>query len=240
MSNDKKFVSYLRVSTAKQGRSGLSIEAQRQAVADLLNGNGSKIVDEFVEEESGRNNDRPQLKQAIATARLHGAKLVVAKLDRLARDAGFLLSLRDSGVEFVAADLPEANRLAVGVLAVVAEDEAERISQRIKDALAAKKARGEPLGNPDTLPKDPERRREVAQEGARASAKVRSERADRRARDLAPILKEIREEGSTSLREIAAGLNERGIPTARDSKWTASAVKRVLDRLEKLHENGGD
>lgn len=237
MSSDKKFVSYLRVSTEKQGRSGLSIEAQRQAVADLLNGNGGwSLVAEFVEVESGRNNDRPELKKAIATARLHGARLVVAKLDRLARDAGFLLSLKDSGVDFVAADLPEANRLTVGVLAVVAEDEAERISRRIKEALAAKKARGKKLGNPATLPKDRTRRREVAQKGARASAEARSARADQRALDLEPIIGEIREEGATSLREIATGLDERGIPTARGSTWTASAVNRVLDRLERLNE----
>src|SRR4051794_13540802 len=118
-----KFVSYLRVSTAKQGRSGLGLEAQRQAVAEHLNGGRWTLVAEHVEVESGRRNDRPALAKALADCRIHGATLIVAKLDRLSRNAAFLLTLRDSGVQFVAADMPQANALTVGILAVVAEAE---------------------------------------------------------------------------------------------------------------------
>lgn len=228
MPNNKDFVAYYRVSTAHQRRSGLGLAAQRKAVEDLLNGNGSRIVAEFTEVESGRNPARPQLERAIATARLHGAALIVAKLDRLARDAAFLLSLRDAGVDFVAADMPEANRLTIGILALVAEQEADAISKRTKEALAAAKARGQKLGNPENLD-DAARAK-----GRKVSAEIRAARADRRALDLAPIIGEIREEGGSSLREIATGLDEREIPTARGETWTASAVKRVIDRLQRL------
>lgn len=230
VSSDKKFVAYYRVSTERQGRSGLGLEAQRQAVADLLNGNGGReLVAEFTEVESGKSSARPELEKAIATANLHSARLIVAKLDRLARDAAFLLSLRDTGVDFVAADMPDANRLTVGILAVVAEEERRAISERTKAALAAARARGTELGgHPERLST------QDRQKGGRISGEVRSARADRRATHLAPILDEIQTEGATSLREIAASLDERGIPTARGSTWTASAVKRVLDRLEQL------
>lgn len=228
LSNDKAFVAYYRVSTDRQGRSGLGLDAQRKAVEDFLNGNGSNIVAEFTEVESGKNAARPELAKAIAAARLHGARLIVAKLDRLARDAAFLLSLRDSGVDFIAADMPDANRLTVGILAMVAEAEREAISERTKAALAAAKERGVKLGNPEHLT-DADRAK-----GREVSREIRSARADQRALDLAPIIDEIREEGASSLREIAAALDDRGIPTARGSTWTAAAVRRVLKRLEKL------
>lgn len=225
--NEKRwFVAYYRVSTEKQGRSGLGLEAQRKAVEDLLNGNGGwELVAEFTEIESGKSADRPELEKAIAAARIHGARLIVAKLDRLARNAAFLLSLRDAGVDFVAADMPDANRLTVGILAVVAEDEAQRISKRTKEALAAAKARGVKLGNPENLTDEARRK------GARVSAEVRSERANQRAADLRPIIQGLREKGAESLHALARGLNEEGIPTARECAWTPTAVKRVLDRL---------
>src|ERR1043166_3975169 len=125
-----KFVSYLRVSTARQGRSGLGIEAQRQAVDDFLNGGNWKLVKEFVEVESGKKADRPELAKAFQLCRLIGAKLVIAKLDRLSRDAHFLLGLEKAGVDFVAADMPAANRLTVGIMAMVAEEERRLISAR--------------------------------------------------------------------------------------------------------------
>src|SRR6476620_4507750 len=137
-----RFIAYQRVSTAQQGRSGLGLEAQRQGVADYLDGGAWTLVAEYTEVESGKRADRPELAKALAACRAHRAVLVIAKLDRLSRNAAFLLNLRDAGVEFVAADMPDANRLTVGIMAMVAEDEADRISARTTAALAAAKARG--------------------------------------------------------------------------------------------------
>ena len=139
-------MAYYRVSTPKHGRSGLGLEAQRHAVEGYLNGGDWQIVGEFTEIETGKRADRPALAKALAMCRLHGARLVIAKLDRLSRNAHFLLGLKESGVDFVAADMPNANRLTVGIMAMVAEDEAQRISQRTKDALATAKRRGVKLG----------------------------------------------------------------------------------------------
>ena len=146
-----RFVSYLRVSTDRQGRSGLGLEAQRKAVDDFLNGGRWKLIAEFVEVESGKRDDRPKLAEALALCRLHNAVLVIAKLDRLSRDAHFLLGLQKAGVRFVAADMPEANEMVVGIMAVVAQAERKMISARTKAALAAAKARGKRLGNPGNL-----------------------------------------------------------------------------------------
>src|SRR5919205_517927 len=140
------FVSYLRVSTARQGRSGLGLEAQRQAVTDFLNGGNWHLAAEVVEVESGKRNDRPKLAEALRLCRLHGAVLIIAKLDRLARNVAFISNLMESRVEFTAVDFPQANRLTVHILAAVAEHEREMISQRTKAALAAAKARGTQLG----------------------------------------------------------------------------------------------
>src|SRR6516225_5307917 len=141
-----KWISYLRVSTDRQGKSGLGLEAQRSAVADYLNGGKWSLVKEFKEIESGKRADRPMLAEAIKACRVYGAKLVIAKLDRLSRDAHFLLGLEKAGVDFVAVDMQNANRLTVGIMAMVAEDEGRRISARTKDALAAAKRRGKKLG----------------------------------------------------------------------------------------------
>ena len=143
---DGRFVSYLRVSTQRQGRSGLGLEAQRKAVADYLNGGRWRLVSELIEVESGANANRPKLAEALALCRSHRATLVVAKLDRLARDAHFLLGLQKAGVDFVAADMPSANRMTVGIMALVAEEERRMISARTKAALAAAKVRGVKLG----------------------------------------------------------------------------------------------
>src|SRR5258706_12162978 len=143
---DGKWISYLRVSTDRQGKSGLGIEAQRNSVAEYLNGGNWSLVKEYVEVESGKRTDRPMLAEAIKACRAYGAKLVIAKLDRLSRDAHFLLGLEKAGIDFVAADMPNANRLTVGIMAMVAEEERRMISKRTKEALAAAKARGVKLG----------------------------------------------------------------------------------------------
>src|SRR6478752_9170661 len=140
------FVAYYRVSTARQGRSGLGLDAQRKAVTDFLNGGSWELSSEFVEIESGKANDRPQLEQALATCELSGATLVVAKLDRLSRNLAFLAKLQESGARFVAADMPEANELTIHIMAAVAQAERKAISVRTKEALAAAKARGVKLG----------------------------------------------------------------------------------------------
>jgi len=228
MATNGKFVAYYRVSTQKQGRSGLGLEAQRHAVADYLNGGDWKIVGEFTEVESGKRSDRPQLAKAMAMCRLHGAKLVIAKLDRLSRNAHFLLGLQESGVDFVAADMPNANQLTVGIMAVVAQDEAKRISERTKAALAAAKKRGAKLGGfRGAVPTA--RMRKLSAEALQA-------RTQARAADLAPIVKDLQAAGKTSLRAIAAGLNEQGIPTARGGEWSAVQVMRVLERLDPFRE----
>jgi len=144
-----KFVSYLRVSTKRQGESGLGLEAQRKAVSDFLNGGNWQLVEELVEVESGKHDhNRPALHKALEACKVYGATLVIAKLDRLSRDAHFLLGLQKAGVKFVAADMPEANEMVVGIMALVAQAERRMISERTKAALQAAKARGVKLGNP--------------------------------------------------------------------------------------------
>ena len=224
MATSGKFVAYYRVSTQKQGRSGLGLEAQRHAVAEFLNGGDWKIVGEFTEVESGKRADRPELARALAMCRLRGAKLVIAKLDRLSRNAHFLLGLQEAGVDFVAADMPNANQLTVGIMAVVAQDEAKRISERTKAALQAAKKRGVTLGGFRGYVPTARMRK--------LSAEALKERGDARAADLAPIIKELQAAGKTSLRAIAAGLNEAGIPTARGGEWSSPQVMRILERLD--------
>lgn len=181
-------------------------------------------MSEFTEVESGKVNDRPQLAAALATCRIHGATLVVAKIDRLSRDAAFLLTLRDAGVDFVAVDMPEANRMTVGIMAVIAEHEREMISSRTRAALAAAKRRGVVLGNPANL--DNRARRQ----GTLASAKVRGASATQRSQDLAGIILPLQERGA-SLRQIMRELEAQEIPTARGGAWTPTAVRRVLARV---------
>ena len=212
------------VSTSRQGRSGLGLEAQRKTVEDYLNGGHWKLVKEFVEVESGKKDDRPVLAEAIKACRQYGAKLVIAKIDRLSRDAHFLLGLEKAGIDFVAADMPNANRLTVGIMAMVAQEERRMISERTKAALAAAKARGVKLGNywkNPTLPPNA---------GKLGNAAMKR-KADARAADLAPIIAELQAAGAMSLRAIAAALNERGIPTARGvGIWSAAQVMSVLAR----------
>jgi DNA invertase Pin-like site-specific DNA recombinase len=217
-----KFISYLRVSTQRQGKSGLGLEAQREAVSGYLNGGTWELVQEILEIESGRRNDRPELVRALSLCRLHGATLLVAKLDRLARNVAFISALMEAGVDFEAVDLPQANRLTVHIMAAMAEHEAGAISVRTKAALAAAKARGTKLGgyrwNIQT----------VASKGNAESIKVRSAKATRRAADLLPVIGDLRAKGAISLHQFAAGLNEHGIKTARGGQWSAVQVQRIL------------
>jgi len=219
-----KWISYLRVSTDRQVKSGLGIEAQRNAVDEFLNGGSWSLVKEYTEVESGKRTDRPKLDDAIKACRAYGAKLVIAKLDRLSRDAHFLLGLEKAGIDFVAADMPNANRLTVGIMAMVAEEERRMISRRTKDALAAAKRRGTRLGGDRGV---------VPSKAARAKAvEAVKARADSRAADLAPIIKDLQAAGAESLRAIAAGLNAAGIPTPRGAgEWSATQVQRTLARL---------
>jgi DNA invertase Pin-like site-specific DNA recombinase len=215
-----KFVAYYRVSTHRQGRSGLGLDAQRTAVRDYLNGGEWNLVSEFTEIESGKINDRPELMKALMACRIHGATLVIAKLDRLSRDAHFLIGLSKGGVEFTATDMPDANRLTVGIMALVAQQEREAISSRTKAALVAAKARGVRLGCPENLS-----RRSI---GVEASARVRSAAAREYRVDIGSIVQTAQTEGRTSLREIASYLNENRIPARRGGAWSAVQVKRVL------------
>lgn len=218
-----RFVSYLRVSTQKQGASGHGLEAQRAAVAAYLNGGGCSLSREFVEVESGRNNERPQLVAALALAKMTGATLVISKLDRLGRDASFLLNLQRAGVRFVACDNPHANELTIGLLAVIAQHEAEMISRRTREALTAAKSRGVKLGGL--------RWEGFGKLGNGAGVKTIKREADERAQAVLPIIEEIRAEGASTMAGIALELNARGILTARGGKWHTSTVSNVLRRV---------
>lgn len=224
-----KWVAYYRVSADKQGKSGLGLEARRAAVAAFLNGGDWQMVRDFTEVESGKRSDRPQLQAALAACRMFGAKLVIAKLDRLSRNASFLLNLQEAGVEFVCADMPAANKLTIGVMALVAEEERRAISTRTKAALQAAKVRGTKLGGHRTYAdgKPITLTLHAIAKGREAIA----QRADAKAADIAPAIRELQAAGVTSLTGIAARLNDQGIPTPRGGLWQAVLVQRVLDRL---------
>ena len=220
----RKFVSYLRVSTKRQGASGLGLEAQQAAVAEYLNGGSWQVVGEFIEVESGKDDrNRPQLAKALEACRAFHAKLVIAKLDRLSRDPVFLLSLRDAGIEFIACDMPQANRLTVGIMAMVAEQEREAISSRTTAALQAAKARGVKLGNSKgVVIKGAEIGRARGAATNAAAAQVFAER-------LRPVLSEL---ANLSANAAAAELDRRGYATARRRKWSANQVIAARKRLE--------
>jgi DNA invertase Pin-like site-specific DNA recombinase len=222
--NKPKYVAYLRVSTDRQGRSGLGLEAQRESVQRFVSDRAGVIIaPEFVEVESGKRNDRPELMKALKRCQLTGATLVVAKLDRLSRNAAFLLTLRDSGVEFVAADLPEANTMTIGVMAVVAQHEREAISARTKAALGAARARGTKLGGfREAAPK--------IKRYQKAGVAAIKANADKAAEDRREVVEDYwRALGSYNA--VAVRLNDEGIETPRKGRWTATAVRRLLERL---------
>lgn len=224
-----RYVSYFRVSTDKQGRSGLGLEAQAQTVRERLNGGDWSIVGTFTEIETGTaKRERPELARALAFCRVMGAKLIVANVSRLTRDPDFMHRLVEAGVEVEFCDMPKVEG-PVGTFMLrqmlsVAELEAGMISERTRKALAAAKARGVKLGG------DRGNLASVSAKGRANGLAKRQASAERRAADLSGIISEIKASGATSLREIAAGLNERAIPTARGGSWSAVQVQRVLQR----------
>ena len=226
-------IAYYRVSTKQQGISGLGLEGQKTAVEAYAKNAGATIQAVYTEIESGKLADRPKLAAAIAHARRNKARLCIAKLDRLARNVAFLSALMDSGCDFVACDNPNANRLTIHILAAVAEDEARRISERTIAALAAAKARGTALGSnrPGHWKGHEEARLAGLAKGREVARQVKLEKAMAAVADLLPIMQELRGKDET-FDKIAAHLNAEGQRTRRGCEWTATAVKRVLDRVE--------
>lgn len=213
-----RFVAYYRVSTDRQGQSGLGLDAQRTAVAQHIG--TAELVAEFTEVESGRKNDREQLAQALAAAKKAKAMLVIAKLDRLARNVHFISGLLESGVPFVCADMPEADRTFLQMSAVFAEWEARKISERTKAALQAAKARGVRLGSPTPA------------KGSEAGIERIQARADAYAARIQPIIASIQASGAVTLRDIAAALAQRGVETARgNTEWRPAQVARLIQRF---------
>jgi DNA invertase Pin-like site-specific DNA recombinase len=213
---DGKFVAYYRVSTERQGKSGLGLEAQQEAVRSYLNGGAWTLVEEFTEVESGKKNDRPQLEAAKASAKKHKATLVIAKLDRLARNMAFIAKLMDEGCDFIAVDNPHATRLTLHILAAVAEHERLMISERTKSALAAAKARGKALGT----------------NGRKLAATNKAQAAARLA-PLADRLRSLRDQG-LSIRWIAECLNVDGVRSPAGKQWHPANVHRALKRLDEM------
>ncbi len=220
-----KFVSYIRVSTARQGASGLGLEAQQEAVQRFLNGGAWKLLGEFKEVETGKGADalakRPQLRAALDACRKNGATLVIAKLDRLARNVHFVSGLMESKVRFVACDMPEANELTIHIMAAFAEHEAKRISQRTKDALAVAKAHGAILGKSGA-------------ENLRPNLEARQQAANVFAARLQPMFDGMRVRQLTQ-RAMVAELNTIGVPAPMGGQWRIGQVQRVLARIAVAH-----
>jgi DNA invertase Pin-like site-specific DNA recombinase len=217
-----KFVSYCRVSTQRQGESGLGLEAQDAAVAAYVASNGGVVVERFVEVESGRKSDRPELHRALALCRAIGAVLLVAKLDRLARSVRFISEVMDSKVEIKACDIPSASRMVLHILAAVAEEESRAISARTKAALTAAKARGVRLGNPRLIGGGDAA---MSAKGVEANQSAAIEYAQR----VAPFIRDAKAAGATSLRALAQALTARGVKTRTGkTTWFPAQVRNVL------------
>jgi DNA invertase Pin-like site-specific DNA recombinase len=223
----RPLIGYVRVSTSKQGRSGLGIEAQQEVLSRFAQAEGFEIVRLFIEVETGKGSDalerRPQLAAAMAEARRKRCSVAVAKLDRLSRDVHFISGLMAHKVPFLVAELgSDVDPFVLHLFAALAEKERSLISTRTKVALAAAKARGVQLGNPQL---------HLAREAAhKAAAAANEAAAERHAATVLPIIREIRKAGARTLREIAAALNERGVQTARGGQWYATTVRNVLER----------
>jgi len=216
------FVSYLRVSTQKQGTSGLGLDAQRAAVEGFVSTTGGALINEFQEVETGKGSDalakRPTLRAALEFCRRKGATLVIAKLDRLARNVHFVSGLMESRVRFVACDMPEANELTIHIMAAFAEHEAKRISQRTKEALAIAKSRGVVLGSAGAANLKP-------------NVEIRQQAANAAIQRLRPVFEGMRARG-LSQRVMAAELNSIGIPAPRGGQWGLNQIQRALARLD--------
>ncbi len=226
-----KWVAYYRVSTERQGRSGLGLQAQRDAVMAHLGNVKGRLLAEFTEVESGKNDQRPELQRALMRAKVSGARLIIAKMDRLSRRAAFLLQLRDSGVRFVAADAPEADETVVGIMAVIAQRELKMIGQRTKDALVVARRRlakdGRRLGNPNGAAAL--RRADKGNTAALAQIAVN---AGVRAENYRDTLVDVDPSGTLSLAIVAAELNRREIETPMGGRWYPASVARLRARLE--------
>jgi len=218
-----RYVAYYRVSTQKQGKSGLGLEAQRKMVADFISGNSGDLVAEYTEIESGKADDRPELIAAMKKADLVGGRLLVGKLDRLSRDLHFITSLQKSKVDFVVCDLPGCDSFTINIYGALAQREREMISARTKAGLAAAKARGVKLGT-NNLP--PEMRHEASAKGV---AVIRQQ-ADNFADKIITVIEGLQSQGK-SLRAIARELDSLGVQTARGGAWTPTAVKNVISRV---------
>jgi DNA invertase Pin-like site-specific DNA recombinase len=221
----RRYVTYYRVSTERQGRSGLGLDAQKTAVADFLRATDGTVGAEFVEVQSGKDNDRPQLTAALKHCKLTRSTLLIAKLDRLSRSASFLLSLRDAGVRFVACDMPDMNETVVGIMAVIAQAERKAISDRTKAALAAAKARGVRLGNPAL--------QAGTQATARAASRAAAQSAQARAEELRDIVTDARSKGCATLQSIADHMNSFTFQTPRGGRWYPASVARLLSQLDR-------
>lgn len=217
-----RYIAYYRVSTDRQRRSGLGLDAQKESVQQFLRQSGGFLRAEFTEVQSGKDDARPQLAEALRLCKLTNSILLIAKLDRLSRNVAFLATLQQSGTKFVACDLPEANELVVHILAAVAQAERKAISERTKAALAAARKRGVRLGNPKLKP--------GTKEAAVAAAQARSAQAHERARDLRDIIEQARKDGLTTLRQIAERMNDLGIATPQGARWHANSVRRICLR----------
>ena len=216
------FIAYFRCSTARQEASGLGLDAQQEAVSRYVN--GGKLLASYTEVESGKNNARPQLAKALAHCKRTGATLLIARLDRLGRNVAFLAALMDGDVPFICCDNPAATRLTLHVLSAVAEHEARMISERTKAALAAARARGVRLGG------HREGAHVLSSKDRTRGHAVATAEANAFASDVASQIEELKADGASSLAQLAAGLNERGIATRRGSTWTITSVARVLAR----------
>lgn len=217
-----KYVAYYRVSTQKQGKSGLGLEAQKKMVTDFVAINGGEIVAEYTEIESGKHDSRPELMNAMKHASLVGGRLLVGKLDRLSRDLHFITSLQKSRVDFVVSDLPGCDSFTINIYGSLAQREREMIASRTKAGLAAAKARGVKLGTNNLKP-------ELVKDASAKGVQVRQQNADDFAARVKPTIEALIAQGK-SLRGVAAELDKLGVKTARGGVWTPTAVKNALAR----------
>jgi len=230
---NNRYISYLRVSTARQGQSGLGLSAQQEAINSFIDGTGGSILGEFVEVESakGSGTNRPKLQEAMEACRRTGSTLLIAKLDRLSRNVAFISNLMESGIDFTACDFPQANRLTIHLLAAVAEHEREMISKRTREALQAAKAKGIKLGSPQNLTKT------AADKGRRNGTMSQISKANSFALDIYPTIKSYLDQG-LSLKKTAEALNSAGILTSQGKvgSWTHTAVRSIKERASKLEQ----